>query len=459
MEQENNETQNVASSQENITQPPENSTVSNTEPIKNVAQPPKFFRITKKRIVIAVLFAVACVIYAYIAHKLNKIVTPPVENTEVITTPETTESVTIPPKHQPEATDFAPIYEKMAAVEAWKPYYYEQGGYKIDIPQGYVAQHCYGMFSGLFNCVAIADENNPELHLTEIKAYGKNHGHIEWMTNKGYTTNELNFNIPTLSQENNAHYSLNENYPVVTFTNRGVVYFVNHLFSVPKFNTPVNSKMATIIKKIAQSFEPTNNTSTCTHPTYVPITDFPEHFTLIDDRVISDESDSINTVSPYTSSSKHPSARYVDESFLDQFDNSAMRAFITKYKKIGEAEIRDRGIHGFTQISKDLLTERTEHIIKIWHVNCAYEELDRPIDNQPYHIGTYDAVEDPFAVDIYTDSRLNSSLDSAEQWNLDLVKEARREIYVKRDNVWQKYEAFDYAVTAPCFMNCANYPQ
>jgi len=257
--------------------------------------------------------------------------------------------------------------------------------------------------------------------------------------------NNLNFNIPALGAGLNAFLEKSTTKETISFLNRGVFYsFENTYDQASKLNYSID-KLDQILKDTAMSITFLDEPSTCKDPALLPLTNFPDNFTL------SNYHDS-NDASTPTSSWPYATTHHFNNSDYKYLDLSATpRAFMVTYGKSGTSfnsspdflntvtpvnSVKTPGEGGFDQDGTDL-----------WHVNCISTEEDGPGITQPFHIG-HD-ISDPFAVNLYGSAVNPSQLWGISKWNVDLLKAKRNEIYIKQGNLWQKYSALQYFVTMP----------
>ncbi|MBI5614265.1 hypothetical protein HY947_05045 [Candidatus Gottesmanbacteria bacterium] len=186
-----------------------------------------------------------------------------------------------------------------------------------------------------------------------------------------------------------------------------------------------------VLQHIAESIHLVDTVSTCKNPSLIPLADFPQSFSLANLRQ-SETNEPVVSYYPFTKKNTG------EISYQPQNSN---RQYIISYIRDGNSFASSNEFDS----TLSPITTTDEANTELWHVNCIDTQDDGPGNEQAFVINHDNA--NPFAVDLYGKGDNGTKLWSKEKWTVDLLKNTRDVVYVRRSKVWQKYKAVEYAVT------------
>ena len=245
-----------------------------------------------------------------------------------------------------------------------------------------------------------------------------------------------NYNIPGLGDGQNAFFIKDANSETLIFKMHGLNYhLVANLVEAGKESVDVDSVFQYIVKTLKIS----SDQSTCKEPKLVPLGNFPDNFTLSNYHD-SDGTDNVESIYPLTK--KKASAQEIQ-------DHSAgtLRYFLVDYVKDGFPFVPDNKfiVAPINSVSSPGVADKEG--TGILHLNCIDTEDDVPGKNQPFVISQ--DTNNPFAIQIFGSAENPQALWSQEKWNINLLKQTRSTVYIKRGAAWQKYSTKNYYATMP----------
>lgn len=264
----------------------------------------------------------------------------------------------------------------------------------------------------------------------------------EDLSKVAYSTPEprKNFNIPALGEGENAVFSQEQDQTIIRFKKNGVEYtFTANIYTVLQEKMdPV--EVNSVLTKMAKSVTFTTEVSSCENFVLKPLADFPQDFVL-SNAYASDKKDPISGYSLDINNS------FDKVSLRQTAQSTSERVFVVSYKKEGqpfeasEPEMKKLvNLEGGGDLWANNLT-----VVSL--VNCAKDLTNPQVmkDQRIYKIG--ETAKNPFYLELYASSDNPSKLWGAKSWNIDLLKQTRGAVYVKRGDKLQKYTATNYYVT------------
>ncbi len=249
-----------------------------------------------------------------------------------------------------------------------------------------------------------------------------------------------NFNIPALGEGENAVFSQQQDQTIISFKKDGVEYtFTANIYNVlQEKRDPI--EVNSTLTKMAKSISFTTELGSCDNFVLKPLADFPQDFVLSN----AYNSDKKDPVSGYSLDIHN---NYDQVSLRQTAQNTSERIFVVSYKKEGqpmgatEEEIKKLvNIEGGGDLWANNLT-----VVSL--VNCAKDLTNSQVikDQRIYKIG--ETSKNPFNLELYASSDNPAKLWGAKTWNVDLLKQTRGSVYIKRGDKLQKYTAANYYVT------------